>query len=427
MNQKNNDELLSAYLDDELSPAERAAVEQQLETSAEMRRELDELKQLSVLLTSIPPSTAPSTLAASVFDHVRQKTVQPAAKTTPNPPTARKNWTASIAGLLASAAVLLLMTQLLPDAADNAQVVDTVLPNDDRFEVTDKKRDKNNSDANRSLVMDDAFEGEGLAVEALASGIEQQLDLPADTQIIEVTCADIPQAVAEMQSLLSSSDIPSRHQPKTYAESTVPGGANASQAHALTAVFVQTSAAQTNTVLTTLRKNKQFTSLEPINALNLKLGSDAVLRGATESAADALPEKAKSATNFAKRPAPKPTKAKLGRGRLSVRKSRTKNSARKDLISSAPLKKSAGKEKGQPEKRLPTKQGESGSSSYQLLLRLSPTASAKRRSQATSPDAQRTKADAAANEKSPRTRRILFVFRQQSPAEPAASKAAKKK
>jgi hypothetical protein len=422
MNQKNNDELLSAYLDDELSPAERAAVEQQLETSAGVRRELNELKQLSVLLTSFPSSTAPDTLVASVLDQARQKSVQPAAETDSNSPTARKNSAASIAGLLASAAVLLLMTQLLPDAADNAQVVDTVSPNDDRFEVADKKRDKNNSDANRSLVMDDAFEGEGVAVDALASGIEQQLDLPADTQIIEVTCADIPQAVAEMQSLLSGSDIPSRHQPKTYAESTVPGKANA-----LTAVFVQTSAAQTTSVLATLRKNKRFTSLEPINALNLKLSSYSVLRGATESAADALPEKTKSATNFVKRPTAKPTTAKLGRGRLSVRKSRTKDSARKALGSSAPLKKSAGKEKGQPEKRKSTEQGESGSSSYQLLLRLSPTAAAKRRSQATSPGAQRTKADAAANEKLPRTRRILFVFRQQSPAEPAASKAAKKK
>jgi len=54
---------LSAYLDEELSPAERARVEAHLATCEQCRARLEELRQTVVLLRSLPPVPAPRSFA----------------------------------------------------------------------------------------------------------------------------------------------------------------------------------------------------------------------------------------------------------------------------------------------------------------------------------------------------------------------------
>lgn len=59
-------ELLSAYLDDELTADERAVVEESFESSPQLRRELDELRATQTMLRALPlvePVRAPSQLA----------------------------------------------------------------------------------------------------------------------------------------------------------------------------------------------------------------------------------------------------------------------------------------------------------------------------------------------------------------------------
>lgn len=52
-------ELLSAYLDDRLSSAERAALEQRLRQDAALRTELEELRATKTLLSNLPPVKPP--------------------------------------------------------------------------------------------------------------------------------------------------------------------------------------------------------------------------------------------------------------------------------------------------------------------------------------------------------------------------------
>ncbi|HVJ67224.1 MAG TPA: zf-HC2 domain-containing protein [Caulifigura sp.] len=56
------DELLSAYLDGEVTPEERAAVERRLEQSPAMRETLDELSEVGELVRSLPRARAPEDL-----------------------------------------------------------------------------------------------------------------------------------------------------------------------------------------------------------------------------------------------------------------------------------------------------------------------------------------------------------------------------
>src|SRR5437763_15714566 len=87
------DELLSAFLDDELSPAERAQVEKHLATSEADRQLLAELKSLRTDLTSLPKATVSPDFA----DRVVQAAVAEAEKNhgasatiSPQPPEERR-------------------------------------------------------------------------------------------------------------------------------------------------------------------------------------------------------------------------------------------------------------------------------------------------------------------------------------------------
>lgn len=79
MNGKLDKELLSAMLDNELTPDERAEVELGMTESPELRKEFDELRQVSAAVRNLPQIPAPSGLHSSVMAAVQQS-VQPAAE-----------------------------------------------------------------------------------------------------------------------------------------------------------------------------------------------------------------------------------------------------------------------------------------------------------------------------------------------------------
>ena len=113
MNLQVPDELISAYFDGEVTPDERAEVERLLESSTELRQQLDETSKLSALLHSFPRESAPRDLTANV-----QKRVDAAALPTSTPLSSpqlknwRREWTAFGAGILATMASLLAMMTL---------------------------------------------------------------------------------------------------------------------------------------------------------------------------------------------------------------------------------------------------------------------------------------------------------------------------
>ncbi|WP_166828330.1 anti-sigma factor [Thalassoroseus pseudoceratinae] len=109
MNEQSAHEQLSAYLDDELSPEERAVVESLLAESPAARQELAELRQVRELLISLPSDSLAETFPAEVLhaceQHMLLDDVRPAApQSDPQPKSKRSRlavW-AGMGGLLAS-------------------------------------------------------------------------------------------------------------------------------------------------------------------------------------------------------------------------------------------------------------------------------------------------------------------------------------
>ena len=75
MNGTPSDDRLSAWLDDELSLAERAEIEQQLAESPDMRQEADELRQVSELVRGLPVEKAPEELQPAVMRSIERDTL----------------------------------------------------------------------------------------------------------------------------------------------------------------------------------------------------------------------------------------------------------------------------------------------------------------------------------------------------------------
>lgn len=106
MPQYHVEELLSAYLDGELTPLEKVDVERQLEHSLELREQLAALTEISLQLRMLPRPYAPAALRAGVMealDRGQSAGIVPAARRRPAPRLRRAaGWSAvsAAAGLL---------------------------------------------------------------------------------------------------------------------------------------------------------------------------------------------------------------------------------------------------------------------------------------------------------------------------------------
>lgn len=104
-------ELLSAYLDREVTPAERAVVESHLDASSDARAELDALAELSLCLRTLDRPTAPADLQASVMRAIAGRSVSPVAAAPTAAPVRRnhrREWLVTIAAVASTTAAILL-------------------------------------------------------------------------------------------------------------------------------------------------------------------------------------------------------------------------------------------------------------------------------------------------------------------------------
>ncbi len=135
-----SDELLSAYLDREVTPAERERVEAQLDASPDTRAELDALAELSLCLRTFDRPEAPPELKASVMQALAGRRIE---VVTP-PPTkpavrrSRREWIVTITAVVTTACALFLaVSNWRPDhivgtaatyAARSSESAHTTLP-----------------------------------------------------------------------------------------------------------------------------------------------------------------------------------------------------------------------------------------------------------------------------------------------------------
>ncbi len=122
-----SDELISAYLDGELTAEEQTLVEKQLRGDAELRRMCDELRALRFTLQSLPAADPAEDLADRVLRQAERRMLtgeESVAQSTPTTCTpavpaisetgpARRHWRL-VAGAVASLAALLLLALWLP-------------------------------------------------------------------------------------------------------------------------------------------------------------------------------------------------------------------------------------------------------------------------------------------------------------------------
>ena len=88
------DELLSAYLDDQLSAGERARLEAHLATDPHLQAELDALRQTVALVRDLPPVPLPRNfILPQTADKLHPKTARPRSSPSPRP---RRAWAAPL-------------------------------------------------------------------------------------------------------------------------------------------------------------------------------------------------------------------------------------------------------------------------------------------------------------------------------------------
>lgn len=121
MNDKISEELLSAYLDGELSQSERADVAQLLESSPAAQQQLADFQKLSQWMQELPPAQPPQGFAKEVLLQAERRSLlrepTPAAPVTAT----RRAWLKPTLGIAAAAAAVVFLVRVVPAPQPPAQ------------------------------------------------------------------------------------------------------------------------------------------------------------------------------------------------------------------------------------------------------------------------------------------------------------------
>lgn len=133
MAESNFDELLSAYLDDELSEADRSALKRQLADSADLRESLAELESLRAMFKALPAHELPDTFADRVLREAEHQMLlglageDTATGASPPPSTrpakrGRSRWLIWVPAALAATLIGILLVPPWFDKSEMAQI-----------------------------------------------------------------------------------------------------------------------------------------------------------------------------------------------------------------------------------------------------------------------------------------------------------------
>jgi hypothetical protein len=194
-----DEELLSAYIDGELSAAERASVEQWLTDDVAARELLDELSEASGLVRSLPRHAAPPDLRDAVLARLRApQAARPPAAVPPRP-----NWRRRTTWVAVSAAGLLLAFVLYQHrpSADRLTIAHVEAPSTDDFDA-DADRSAHVTAMSDIIVANEGKLPESLGVDfgVVRRPADQPLDQPRELTLD-------PAALAQAEALLMQEEL----------------------------------------------------------------------------------------------------------------------------------------------------------------------------------------------------------------------------
>src|SRR5262245_51346713 len=110
-----SEEILSAYLDGELSPDERARVERRLERDPRAREQVEDFRRLSQLFAGLPRTELPASFASEVLQLAERRMLIPDGAAGPARQRASRWLLGAVASMAAAAALLLIVQAIAPD------------------------------------------------------------------------------------------------------------------------------------------------------------------------------------------------------------------------------------------------------------------------------------------------------------------------
>lgn len=181
--------LISAYVDDRLSPEERAEVERLLQSSDEARAELDSYRQLRKALKALPTEQAPADLLSRVMAQAEQESLHGKPLATVAAADEKgsfgKRWTIPALSVVATVGlVLLVMIQFNPPR-DNLENAATTNLASNPPEIASNESFDDDADIDRTTVVDEA-----VSLDAEVRELEQNLTLRDQIQFAQSGNAD---------------------------------------------------------------------------------------------------------------------------------------------------------------------------------------------------------------------------------------------
>lgn len=115
MNQKLTDEVISAYLDGELSPAQHTDVERRIQSSPRAQAQLEDFRKLSRLIQETPQERLPQEFSDQIMHLAERRSLL--NDRSPEPVAVFRSWLRPALGVAAAAAVVLVVTFTIPAPA----------------------------------------------------------------------------------------------------------------------------------------------------------------------------------------------------------------------------------------------------------------------------------------------------------------------
>ena len=291
MNDRISSEQLSAYFDDELDRSAQAEVEKDLAASADLQRELDEIRTLSNLLQELPVPKPPEEFCSSVMQAAERVTLLPVGESTVTSSGVRRlRWiTATIATVAA-----MIMIALLVNSSQNPRLIATAQRDSSRHVLAESEEAVGDQPSGEAILTTErvaepvdvlnlqelsAAKGadrqilfdNGLLSRAQVGDVVEGFDTSGKKiAVVKLYVVDRRKGLESLQLLLTQNQIPIEPDAQNELEPVVPAKQPTNQ---MMAVYVQTSKQQLTAALQQLDSTEGFHGLQidsPIQLASLE-------------------------------------------------------------------------------------------------------------------------------------------------------------